>query len=568
MINFNTFQEKTKEISILYVEDNDELRELFVSYFEKLFTKIKACKDGLEGLTAYMAYKYDIVITDINMPNMDGLAMSKKIKQIDEYQHIIIVSAYNDISNYSEAIKIGIDGYILKPIDYEQVNITLYKTVTQIFNKKENEEYKKNLEKLVFLKTEELRKQYITDRLTGLYNRIYLDEKLGEKESSKTLILLNIDNFSMINYNYGFSFGDKAIKEVSFILKEFQDCDFTLYRLQGDEFVLFANKEIKKSAIEISKKIKNYFEKKQLQIDELLLNISFTIAIDYGTNKDLLRTSSLTIQDIRQTSKNSIGVYKENSEFESMQKENLFWIGKIRDILNKNDLVVHFQAIKNIKKNKILKYEALARIVTDDDEIIMPNKFLKPTKLAGLTSRLTRVVIDKSFQAIKDTKIKISINITEQDLKEEYLFDYLEEKRKQYNIESSQIILEILESISVNGTVETLELLQKLKQKGYKIAIDDFGTENSNFSRLLTLNVDYIKIDGSFIKNLDEDKNSQEIVKAIVEFAHNIKCKVIAEFVHNEKIYEKLKEFNIDYAQGYYISKPKSYFLEDKKVKE
>ena len=219
-------------------------------------------------------------------------------------------------------------------------------------------------------------------------------------------------------------------------------------------------------------------------------------------------------------------------------------------------MAVYFQAIKNTKTKKIDKYEVLARII-DGDQIVMPAQFLKPLALSGMLSFFTKKVIDLAFAYIQDKDVKITINITGEDFKENYLVDYLQEKSKEYKISSSRVVLEILESVSTISEEIVLKQLLELKKLGYKIAIDDFGTENSNFSRLLTLKVDYIKIDGSFIKNLDTDINAQEIVKAIVLFAHNIGCKVIAEFVHNEIIYDKITEFDIDLAQGYYVSKPK-----------
>ena len=273
-------------------------------------------------------------------------------------------------------------------------------------------------------------------------------------------------------------------------------------------------------------------------------------------NKDLLKTTNLTIQELREIDKNKIGIYNKNSKFEEGQKNNLENINKIKEYLNNDQVEVYFQPIKDISNNIISKYETLARICTHEDEIIMPNEFLKSIYLAGMMSEFTKKVIDKALYTIKNKDITISINITEQDLKENYLVDYLKKKILEYNLNENQIILEILESISISNDNLILEQLVKLKGMGFKLAIDDFGSENSNFSRLLQLKVDYIKIDGSFIKELDSNKNSQEIVKSILTFSHNLGYEVIAEFVYNEKIYEIVKNLGIDLAQGYFIGKP------------
>lgn len=556
MLDLKQLKLSAKDISILYVEDNEDIRKAFSKYLSKIFDHITVCENGLEGLEKYEEKIFDIIITDINMPLLDGLSMSKKIKEIDEYQHIIIVSAYKEIENYMEAINIGVEGYILKPIQYHQVNLLLYKIITQINSYKLNEEYKNNLKKLVEIKTEEIKKQYITDRLTGLKNRALLDKNLLSK-NIKTLILLNIDNFNMLNNSYGFSFSDDILIEVSRLLEKFETEKFILYRLQADVFAFLSQDEALDEAKEIAQDIKDFFNKNSLTIQNVLINLTFSIAIDYGLNKDLLKTANLTIQELREIDKNKIGIYNKDSEFEKKQKNNLYNINKIREYLNNEQLTIHFQAIKNIKNDEITKYEVLARIYSSDDGIIMPNEFLKPIQLAGLMAEFTKKIIDKAFMFLQNKDITISINITEQDLKENYLIDYLKEKTSQYNISEKQVILEILESISISNDHLILEQLEKLKNMGFVLAIDDFGSENSNFSRLLQLNVDFIKIDGSFIKEIQTNKNSQEIVKSILTFSHNLGYKVIAEYVCNEEIYHILQELGVDYAQGYYVGKPK-----------
>jgi len=546
-----------RDLSVLYVEDNKDLREAFSTYLRNFFKTVTVCEDGEMGLNEYKKASHDIVITDINMPKMNGLEMSKEIKSINQSQHIIIVSAYKDSDNYAEAVHLGIDGYILKPIEFDQVNSALLKLCTHIKNSKENLAYKEHLEELVASKTQEMIQSYISDSLTGLPNRIALNEEL-DLSKENTILLLNIDNFRIVNYNFGFSLGDQIIKKIASVLKQFDDNMFKLYRMQADEFVFLSMGNKITQAQTLAESIKEYFANNNIFLENIELNISFTMAIDSAKDKDLLRSTSLTVQEIRQIGKNHIGVYNENSDFEKLQKNNLIWIEKIKVYFTQNSFTIFFQPIKNIKTGEIIKYEVLSRIITPDNEIISPNMFLKPLTMAGLLTNFTKRVIDMAFAFMQDNNIAFSINITSEDFKENYLVSYLEEKRREYSIDSSRVIIEILESVSSIGSHIVLEQLKELKNLGYKIAIDDFGTENSNFSRLLTLKVDYIKIDGSFVKNIVTDTNAQEIVKAIVVFGHNIGCEIIAEFVHNKEVYEKISEYGVDFAQGYYIGEPKA----------
>ena len=219
-----------------------------------------------------------------------------------------------------------------------------------------------------------------------------------------------------------------------------------------------------------------------------------------------------------------------------------------------------FQGIYDNNKNSITKYEALARIVLED-RVVSPYEFLEPAKLSGLLPEITKVMIDKTMKAMSLNNYEFSINITEDDLAEDYLNDYLNEKISLYKIDSKRVILEILEGVSSTGKKNHIKQLNLLKKSGFKIAIDDFGAEYSNFERILDLDIDYIKIDAKYIKDIDTNKRSYEIVRAISFFAKNVNIPCIAEFVHNESVQKIIKDLGISYSQGYYFSQPNKELL-------
>ncbi|SFV74704.1 diguanylate cyclase/phosphodiesterase (GGDEF & EAL domains) with PAS/PAC sensor(s) [hydrothermal vent metagenome] len=167
-------------------------------------------------------------------------------------------------------------------------------------------------------------------------------------------------------------------------------------------------------------------------------------------------------------------------------------------------------------------------------------------------------MIDKSFAFIaqQNDAISISVNITEDDLLSKNLKPYLVELLDKYKISASQITLEILEGVSSSGAKNNILQLKELKELGFSLAIDDFGVEYSNFERINELDIDFIKIDAKYIKNIDSNPKSYKIAKAITDFASSMGIKVIAEFVASEQIYEVVKELNIDFSQGYYFSEP------------
>jgi EAL domain-containing protein (putative c-di-GMP-specific phosphodiesterase class I) len=230
---------------------------------------------------------------------------------------------------------------------------------------------------------------------------------------------------------------------------------------------------------------------------------------------------------------------------------------KVREALTNNAIVPYYQPIIDNKTMKIVKYECLARLV-DFNSIIAPYYFIEPARLAGLLPKITETMFVKAFKYFQNKSHGFSLNITEDDLRANYLPSFLKHLANEYTIDPSMVTLEILENISAYGSQQALEQLLELKDAGFKLALDDFGSEKSNFCRLQQMNVDYIKIDGSFIKDINTNKNNLDICKTIVHLAQSIKCEVIAEFVHSKDVFETVKNIGIPYSQGYYFGEPKS----------
>jgi len=366
------------------------------------------------------------------------------------------------------------------------------------------------------------------------------------------MILLNVNNFNYINTAYGFDVGDKLLIKISGLLSKFS-AD-SKYRINSDEFALLYERRIDiKDEIN---KIQNYFYDNEVIIDNIALNISFTYGAAYG-NKDLHRHCALALKQAKENGKNHFHIYsadkdtiKHSSRESFIETNNL-----LHEALSNDYLIPFFQGIYDNKTGKITKYEVLARIKFHE-EIISPYRFLEPARLSGTLPEITKIMINKSFKIMKTNEYEFSINITEDDLSRNYLIDYLIQKEKEYTIEPTRVTLEILEGISATGKRDNLEQLKILKKRGYSIAIDDFGIEYSNFERILDLDIDYLKIDARYIKDIDTNSKSYEITNAISFFAKNANILCIAEFVHSESVQNIIKKLGIDFSQGYYFSEP------------
>jgi len=190
-----------------------------------------------------------------------------------------------------------------------------------------------------------------------------------------------------------------------------------------------------------------------------------------------------------------------------------------------------------------------------DDTLIAPIHFLELAKKNKLYHQLTKIMIEKTFEKFKHLPYSVSINLSVDDIVNKDIYKFIMDKLKNSPI-SKNIVFEIIESEGIENFDQVLEFINSVKSYGAKISIDDFGTGYSNFEYLMKLKVDYIKIDGSMIKNIDTDKNSQMITQTIVEFAKRMNIKTVAEFVHSKDVFDKIVELGVDYTQGYYFGAP------------
>jgi len=536
-------------LNILYIDSDKELKKS-LSSFIKSFKSVDFCIDAKEALILYKTKVYDIVITDVDIDGMDGLLLSQKILCINQEQNIIILTANQDIKNSIKSMELGIKAYLLKPFDKSKVLQTILKIQEDYYLKKESL-------KIILAEQEKLFLQKNSyDNLTNLYNNIAFNQKIKENKLSN-IILLNIDHFSNINDVYGCEIGDETLVNVSKYLKLITPSIFTLYRLESDIFVMLSESNLEdKHLVDYAQSIISFFNQTEITIeDEIDAQISFSVGISTGKGMSTLNQAKIAIKELRKHRRGHYKVYDTTSEYLHKQNDNIYWIHKIRDALSNTKLVPYFQPIINNHTKKIEKYECLARI-EEGEEVISPILFMKAAKLTGTLHFVTKSMIEQSFKYFSVTDFEFSINITYDDLGLDYLEDFLIRNSKKYNISPSRIVLEILEDITSLHELNILSQLNSLRKKGFKIAIDDFGSKSSNFSRLIEFNPDYLKIDGSFIKNIVDDEKSQVITEAIVLICKKNNIKVIAEYIHNEDVQKKVEKLGIDYSQGYYFGEP------------
>jgi len=404
---------------------------------------------------------------------------------------------------------------------------------------------------------DELTNMLYVDALTGLQNRNALLKDI-ETGPELSCTLINIDNFSHINNLYGESFGNKVLIEFSNFLYERikDDLDSKLYRLSGDEFVIVSTqretKEVEKQAHLLIKDN----SATPIIIEEQHISLSVTIGISVQENSQLLTTSNMAIIAARKEFTN-IKTYTQELSLNDEYENNLRWIKEIKDAIEDDRITMFYQPIIDNAGKGVKKFETLIRLIDKKGHIVTPHYFLEIAKKAKLYKQLTKIVIRKSFDAFKDNEYDFSINITIEDILDKEITQYIVDTLHKYKI-SNRVIFEIVESESIEDFDEIEKFITMIKAYGCRISIDDFGTGYSNFEHLMRLQADFIKIDGSIIKEITTDKRSALITSVIVAFAKEMNIQTIGEYVETKEINDKLISLGVDKSQGYYFDEPQA----------
>ena len=400
------------------------------------------------------------------------------------------------------------------------------------------------------------RKLAFYDQLTNLPNRQKISIDIS-KNHPDSCVIFNIDEFKEINDFFGTENGDKILKDIASWFSKF---DFETYRIDGDEFAILFYKDDSIEDIELKvENILNLFEEELFYIENEKIQIAFSAGI--AKVKDNLLTKADIAVHYSKEQKVKISIYKEDGNIEQKYKQNIAMASAIREALDDKRIIYHYQPILDQKTDKIYKYETLVRMVSKEGRIIPPIEFLEISKKTKLYPYITREVLHQACNTFKNREENFSINLSIDDIKDINIVNEIIETIIETNT-ASRITFEILESEEIENYQEVRNFSKRIKEIGSKIAVDDFGTGYSNFEHILKLNVDYVKIDGSLIKGMENNNKNRIIVETIVDFAKKIGAKTIAEFVYNEATYLISKEIGIDYLQGFYIGKPSENLIE------
>lgn len=407
----------------------------------------------------------------------------------------------------------------------------------------------------------DLKKMYI-DPLTGVCNRLFMYENLDNiKKYPYTVMVVDIDFFKRINDTYGHDVGDHVLREVARRLKNcIREDEDILIRYGGEEFLIFVrthspySEDYRYRIVQLANRLKNEVSRNIISFNKIKIKVTVSIGISlYRENIDIdqaIKRADIALYKAKQNGRNRVEVYDKGLE------ANDKGISVIKEAIDHNGVVCWFQPIYNLRTGKAVKYESLVRIVSKDGKLIYPHQFLNSIRRTYVHVDLTKKVIEYNIKTLLDNPgMRISMNLSALDIYNDDIVDYLDFLLINKKL-AGRLTIEILESEDIEDYSYFKEKIMRIKEIGCSIGIDDFGTGYSNFAHIVELHPEFIKIDGSLIKDLDINPRSIAIVKAIKYFADELGIDVIAEYIHSEYILKKVIKMGIIYGQGYYLKEP------------
>ena len=416
------------------------------------------------------------------------------------------------------------------------------------------------------------------DSLTGLVNRREFENHLigalerirDKRDETHALLYIDLDQFKVINDTFGHMAGDALLRQLTELIQASIRSTDVLARLGGDEFGILLERCDEERAVEVAESIRGSIEGYRFEWQDSFTTVRCSIGVVLVTSDNadvagVMSSADVACYSAKDMGRNQIHLYRDSDA--SMRHEEMKWVSRITSAVEENRLELFFQPIIGIGDDPGKErghYELLLRMRDEDGELVGPDQFIPSAERYNLMSTLDRWVIHEALSKLADrsaegeARYTLAINLSGTSLSEDRFLDFVIDELEKQKLPNGAICFEITETAAISNLSRVVHFMQTLKKLGCKFSLDDFGSGLSSFTYLKNLPVDYLKIDGQFIRNVAEDSVDESMVKAIREVGHAMGIETIAERVETKQVLEKLGSLGVEFAQGYYIARPAS----------
>lgn len=557
--------EKT-EANLLYVEDNKATQRLVAMMIKRRFPQLNLilADNGETGFDYFISLHPDIILTDIQMPVMDGIQMSRKIKALDKGARIIAVTAYSDTDSLLETINIGINYYVLKPIRKEKLVAAIEQCLKDI-----------EMERQLRIQNECIQQMAYYDSLTGLPNRLLFNEFLHQSlalaqrhKRPLAVLFLDLDRFKVINDTLGHAVGDQLLQAVAHRLKQCcrreQD---KVARRGGDEFIiLLPDLNSAQEAVSVAQKIIDAFALSFIIPDhELYIGTCIGISLfpEDGIDGDtLIGNADMAMYRAKEEGRNRYHLYNPSMDVQASRRHAME--NCLRLASQKGEFFLNYQPEVNVRTGRVFSAEALLRWQHPDLGLVLPKQFIPLAEETGLIITLGEWVLrtacaqNKAWQLARYPLQRVAVNISPRQVQNPDLAEMVESILRETKLSPHGLELEVTEDVMLHDVEAVIRTLRRLSDLGVHISIDDFGTGYSSLSYLKKLPIHTLKIDQSFVSDITVNPDDAAIARAVITMAKSLRLNVIAEGVEVEDQMRFLYSLNCSKMQGYFFSTPVS----------
>ncbi|MBT9317874.1 putative bifunctional diguanylate cyclase/phosphodiesterase [Leptothoe spongobia] len=558
---------------ILVVDDEVEMERLLRQRFRRKIQagelNFKFAQNGVEALQILQNANHDIamVLTDIRMPQMDGLTLLANLADLELPLKAVVISAYGDMRNIRTAMNRGAFDFLTKPIDFEDLELTINKTLKSVHRSREQQqELQQALDKLhnlVFYDqlTELLNHQGLLQQCTQL-----LEEQQNHSQDF-ALLMLDIERHSIIKSGFGHALGNQLVVEFAQRLEQITDASTSLARVGENIFAILWHSL--DSLDDFHDKVASLLRLLEcpFQLGEIIVSSTSRMGaalsdIPYTQPETFVQAADTAIQIARQENRKELVFFDIQMQETAIQRLNLEV--ELQKAIETQQLSLHYQPLLRLDSQRIVGFEALARWDHPTRGAISPLEFIPLAEETGLIVPLGEWVITEACQQLGRWQSQfgsisptcMSVNLSSPQLQTPNLLNHIDASLRDADLTGEALKLEITESVVMENIDETLKLLTQLRDRNIQLVIDDFGTGYSSLAYLQQLPVNALKIDRSFVIDLDVNPTNFDITSTIINLAHHLNLEVVAEGLEKQEHLEILNSLSCEYGQGFIFSGP------------
>ena len=557
---------------ILAIDDEPLLEYVILQLFRhQISTQELEFEFAINGVQALEKLQtngsFDLVLTDINMPEMDGLTLLENLPAIDPTLKAVVVSAYGDMPNIRTAMNRGAFDFLTKPIDFDDLKITINKALEFVRITREKEQQ-------LATANAQIHYQAFYDELTGLPNRNLLLKEMRSGINAiiklghlKALLFLTLNRYQIVKYSLGHTRGEQLLVEVGRRLEACALPTNLIARVGEDAFAIWlADITNSQLALDAAEHIRQALEiPSNLGETAVFSRVSIGVALGAtGTEEpeDLLRAADAARHEAFVRGAGSIVVF--DADMQSRALEQLQLENDLQNAINLQQFYLNYQPIVSFVTGQIVGFEALVRWRHPSRGLVPPSEFIPTAEKTGLIVALGEWVLSEAVACLSKWQLQfpdylplnMSVNLSGVQLFAPNLLPLLDSLLRVHNLKGEFLKLEITESVLMENAEEAAGVLELLKARQVKVCLDDFGTGYSNLSYLQLLPIDTLKIDRSFVCCLEEGGKNVTLLEAILNLASSLELEAIAEGVETQDQLIILRSLGCNSYQGYFFSRP------------